>query len=253
MFKTIFVLFVFIVGSFVYAEDLPQEAYEHYVAGEEAKTIAERRRHFNEALVKYKQLETMNSSGKLLFNIANTYYHLEDYGHAVLYYQRASLLLPRNEKVQSNLTIALENLNITKKQPSRAAKILFFFHHLLSYAERVSIFIVLGAISLIIWSIYIWQRKRLFRFAAILSTSCWALVFGSLIWTAYLAPPQCVIVKASMLRRDAGLHYQKVTENPLTSGTTAEIIERNADGTWFKVVTTDGQVGFIAESDVEIL
>ncbi len=55
-------------------------------------------------------------SPDLYYNLANSYFRLEDIGRAILYYEKALLLAPRNEDIIQNLKIA--NLNKTDEWSS---------------------------------------------------------------------------------------------------------------------------------------
>ncbi|MCC5709535.1 hypothetical protein LH488_27915, partial [Klebsiella pneumoniae] len=59
------------------------EAYQSYVEGEKAQTIADRKTQFNHALTLYKDLDNKYhpdfGNGKLFYNIANTYFQLGEY------------------------------------------------------------------------------------------------------------------------------------------------------------------------------
>ncbi len=45
-------------------------------------------------------------SGELYYNMGNAYYRLEDYAHAILYYERAARLMPRDRETRENLALA---------------------------------------------------------------------------------------------------------------------------------------------------
>ena len=79
-------------------------------AGAKAMTLAEQgdsaynKKNFAEALTFYREaLEKDGSSSDLYNNIGNTYYRLNDLGHAVINYERALSLDPSNVDAKTNL------------------------------------------------------------------------------------------------------------------------------------------------------
>ena len=241
-------LFLVLINFFVYAD----QAYEDYTQGEKSITIAERTKFFNMALVEYKKLEGSNASGKLLYNIANTYFQLGEYGQALLYYNRALIEKPRNEKIKANMAVALEKVGVLNASRSRVWEILFFFHHKFSLKERQIAFLFFGIIAVLIWSVYIWRRKYYLRLSGIVITSCWSIFFMSLFWSLYFSSSECVIIKPCMIHRDAGKHYDIIVEKPINSGTKMKI--KKDQGDWFKVeVPEKGSIGFINKRDAEII
>ncbi len=62
---------------------------------------------FNEAAARYeKVIETGWESPALYYNLGNTYFKLNDLPSAILYYEKARVLAPRDKDIQFNLAIA---------------------------------------------------------------------------------------------------------------------------------------------------
>lgn len=70
----------------------------------ESADSAYNKKQFSEALTLYRAaLEKDGSSSDLYYNIGNTYYRLNDLGHAVINYKRALMLDPSNADARANL------------------------------------------------------------------------------------------------------------------------------------------------------
>lgn len=70
----------------------------------ESADSAYNKKQFSEALTLYRTaLEKDGSSSDLYYNIGNTYYRLNDLGHAVINYKRALMLDPSNADARTNL------------------------------------------------------------------------------------------------------------------------------------------------------
>ena len=66
---------------------------------------------YNQALEGYNQLLKAGfNGGGLYYNLGNSYFKLYDKGHAVLYYEKAMRLIPRDTALQANLTLALNGV-----------------------------------------------------------------------------------------------------------------------------------------------
>lgn len=234
-----------------------KEAYAHYVKGEKATTIGERRDAFNQALSLYTDLETKCDTkfgtGKLYYNIANSYFQLGEYSWATLYYYRAIGLRPRNEKIEQNLDVTLNKLGVVKKKDVSVFKKIFFFHHYLSPPERLQLFFVFAIVGVLSSSFYIWigqgWQKRVGVVATILSLA----ILLSLGYSHYLTPIEGVIVRSTALYRDAGEHYAKVIEEPVLSGNKVEVLDVLQGGRWLKVMTPEGNLGYIPQEAIRVI
>lgn len=233
------------------------DADYNYRRGEAAKTIADRKQAFNASLQLYQSLEREYhprfGSGRLYYNIGNAYFQLEEYPWAILNYLRAQALMPRNEKVLSNLALAQEKLTIDKDGPTYPFSKLFFFHNYLSLPERLQVFFLLsiatfGLMSAVIWYPNPWI-KRVMWFCAILA----GIFLLSLIYTQYFSPVRAVLVQSSDLYRDAGMQYAKVGEVPLSAGTQVEVIDTAQNGKWLKIITPKNDPGFVPQEAIRIL
>lgn len=249
------VLFGYVEGA-TPAETL-QQAAEAYKSGETAPNIAQRKENFNLALALYTQLEESSKpthgNGKLYYNIANTYFQLEEYPWAILYYYRAMALMPRNEKVIANLNIALQRQGLNPVPEKGLFERIFFLHTFLSVPEKLQILLFIAVLGLVLGSIYIWSpgnkiRKTLFLLAGLL-----LLVLLSLGYSRFLMPIEGVIVKSAALYRDAGEQYAKVSDQPIVAGTKTQILDVQENGLWLKVLTPSGEVGYLPNSVIRLI
>lgn len=78
------------------------EANRAYEAGDYAESFA-----------LYKQLLPEHPSTALYYNLGNAAYRLEDYGAAILYYEKARVMAPGNPDIQANLNLARDAAELT--------------------------------------------------------------------------------------------------------------------------------------------
>lgn len=68
---------------------------------------------YEEAIKKYQSLMHGDDiSAELYFNIANAYFQLNNLGKAILYYEKALKIDPKNQIIQNNLSIANQKVNV---------------------------------------------------------------------------------------------------------------------------------------------
>jgi tetratricopeptide (TPR) repeat protein len=68
---------------------------------------------YDEALSFYKEaIKQKGYSASLLYNMGNAYYQKKDVGHAILNYERALYLDPRNADIQANLSLARKDFGL---------------------------------------------------------------------------------------------------------------------------------------------
>lgn len=239
------------------ADTILQEALSHYQGGEESKTIASRKENFNTALQNYLNLEKNADpkfgNGKLYYNIANSFFQLSEYPWAVLYYNKAINLMPRNEEVRRNLSIALNKLNLPKLEENNVYHSLFFFHYLLSVPEQLQSFFISGLLLLALLSLYIWKWHPLIKYGIALAGAVCFIFLLSLSYAHYIEPVQGVMVQASALYRDAGMQYAKAVIKPVPAGLKVDVLNSKDQGQWLKIVTPDGNLGYVPMESIRLI
>ena len=237
-------------------QNMLHEAYTSYTEGEKTETISQRKKKFNNALALYTQLADNSSKyndGKLYYNIANTYFQLEEYPWAILYYYRALALRPTDEKVKQNLAIGLKKLDITPPTGSSFLQSLFFWHNHYSLPERLQVLSVLGMLLLATISIYIWRREHwlIYLIAALLV--CWIAFLLSVGYTRYFSPIEGVLIHSTALYKDAGEQYAKVDAQPILKGVKVRVLEILHQGKWLKIYTSSGEIGYLPYTTIRII
>lgn len=232
-------------------------AFKAYREGEQATTVATRADAFNRALKQYLEWEETYQptygNGKLYYDIGNTFYQLEEYPRAVFYYYRALALRPRDDTVNDNLKTALSKLSIPNSEDETVLDRLFFFHTMLSLPERLQIFFVMGVVLLAVGSAYVWLRWQGLRRIMYILGVLWSIFLVSVLYTRYFALIEGVIVQPAALYRDAGEQYAKVSKQPVLPGSKVRVLNVVEEGTWLKVLTPTGEVGYVPNSVIRLI
>jgi tetratricopeptide (TPR) repeat protein len=238
-------------------KDIIQEANTSYSEGENSETISQRKEAFNHALDLYTHLAEnplKYSDGKLDYNIANTYFQLEQYPWAILYYYRALALRPTDEKVKQNLAMGLKKLDISPESEGGSfLQSLFFWHNSYSLPERLQALFILGVLLLGAISAYIWRREHWMIYLILGLFVCWATLLLSVGYTRYFSPIEGVLVHSTALYKDAGEQYAKVDDQPILKGVKVRVLDVLQQGKWLKVYTTSGEIGYIPYTTIRII
>lgn len=251
----VFAAFIYMfVSLFREPKEPLEEAYQAYVTGEQAQTVADRKKQFNKSLELYSQVEANHQNdGRLYYNIGNTYFQLEEYPLAIYNYYRAQSLRPTDDKIQQNLQIALEKAGVKQENSDSIFRQIFYPHFNLSLANRLQLFFFSGLTLLGFISAYIWYKQSWLWNFIILSGLICGFFLVSTLYSRYVTPLEGVIVKSALLYRDAGTEYARVKEEPVVGGSKVEVIEVLSNGEWLKIKTADGTLGYVPQKTIKLL
>jgi tetratricopeptide (TPR) repeat protein len=207
----------------------------------------------------------------LYYNIANTYYRLGSLGEAILYYRRAELLNPADRNLRHNLAFARSQRadRLPPDQLSRLARVLFFWHYLLSPSARMYLFVAAFCVACAAAALAVIQgarsvsagtvgaRPTVLRIPAprhpalpaLIAGAVALLLLGSLIaGEANQARSRAGVIVAEevVVRKGDGTAYQPSFVDPLHQGTEFVLLE-NRSG-WYHVRFTDGRSGWLPAS-----
>lgn len=254
--------FIFFVAVYIHfyfhsASSLVKEANNSYMEGERAQTVEVRKTSFNKALNAFLKLEDEYDprfgNGILYFDIGNTYFQLEDYPRAVLYYYRAINLRPFDSNVEKNLNIALKKLNLPPVVENSPIEQVFFFHAILPLPWRLQFFFITTFLSMLLGSIYIWAPSDKVRIPSMIFGAIATVMLLSLTFTYFIENPQAVVVQSTNLYRGASKQFAAVTDDPIRAGTKITVTQVEQDGEWLKITTPDGEVGFVPSASLLLI
>lgn len=258
--KVLWWLSLLLSASLARCEEMPADLQETldqashwYQQGQKATSIEARKTAFNRALVLYSSLEKEHYSGLLLYNIANCYYQLREYPWAVLYYQRALKLSPREAPISRNLALAQEQLALPLPEGPPTWRDFAALHHWLSEQERMELYVLFCVLATVLASGYVWTRWRGFRQAAVWMLACAGFFLASLLSERYLFPIQAVVVQSTPLYTNAGTSYPHVGSSLVGGGRVVEVVEAVDSGHWLKVLTPRGSLGYVPSDAVRVI
>jgi len=209
--------------------------------------------HFQEAVDGYSKLIRFGhgqGQGELYYNLGNAYFRLHQLGRAILNYERAHLLIPRDEDLKYNLGYAREKTQDAVPKSQGFIGMTFFWLGSLSLSE---VFWGFGILNMLFWGVLlirlIFHSEWTYYLSLVLLVS-WLIVcisFG-LKWYQTETDDRAVILKpeVSIL---AGPDIRDTVLFKLHEGTTAHL-ERSEDG-WSLIHLSEQKRGWIKKEDLE--
>ncbi len=207
---------------------------------------------YSGAIEEYLKLPALGKeSGNLYYNIGNSYFKKGDLGKAVLYYEKAKKLIPRDSDLKSNHSFArsLIKHNITGEKVSwlKNAFALFNAFTINEMAILLSIFFGLLFLFLILRLFVPAARKISIMFIAA-SIIAFIMISISLFNRTSLINKESIVIAESSEARFEPL-ASATTHFTLHEGMKIYLLHSKAE--WAKVKRTDGKIGWVRKQDIE--
>jgi tetratricopeptide (TPR) repeat protein len=206
---------------------------------------------FQEAVDGYQQLlQSGDENGHLYYNLGNAYLRLNDLGRAILNYERAHLLIPRDADLDFNLRFARDQLE-DAVAPSRGfIGRTFFWLNSMNLDELSWVFAVLNVLFWGCLLAKLFIRSEWIYYGLILLLVFWGITglsFG-LKWYQLETDDRAVILQPE-LNVLAGPDPQDTILFKLHAGTMVQV-ERSEDG-WALVRLPDKKRGWVENDSME--
>ena len=214
---------------------------------------------YQEAIALFKKIEAKDSvSSTLYYNIANSYYKLNNVANTIYYYEKALKLDPLNTDAANNLEFArrmtidtIEELPKTFLQKLEANYI-----QKLSYNQWSVLAVILSFLAAILFLLFyvssISNRKRMYFLTSVLSFFLLAITLGisynqykrvTNTKTAIIFTPKVSVNNAPTLNSDEVFVLHEGTK----------VLVLDAVDNWKKIKLSDGKIGWISTSDLKEL
>ena len=190
-------------------------------------------------------------SAPIYYNLANSYFRSGQLGKALLNYERAKRLAPRDSDIEFNYHYALgQNIKLQNQEPKGLfAKL--YMGHIMFYSEEemawmiVSLFGFLGLCWLL--ALYFrWPFKLRVTLFSLITISLSIFVVGLMAKVHFDDRTAVVITKASATfepKPEATVHFE------VPEGSKVECLK--TVGQWIKVKRFDGKLGWILKEKLE--
>ena len=212
---------------------------------------------YPDAVAQYEKIvQSGFESGELYFNLGNAYYKSGNIQKAILNYERARQLLPRDEDVQFNLQLA--NLQVVDKID--AVPRLFIYR----WVDSMLALFSLSTMGWIVYSFFIltlaafafflyartYTQKRLSMFAGLVfSTALILTMIGYGVQSYKESNTEFAIVMSDVANIKAAPDSKGNDLFVLHKGLRVQVLD--SVNHWRKIRLADGKVGWIPEDDCE--
>lgn len=123
------------------------------------------------------------SNGKLFYNIGNTCMQLGEIGRALLWYERAMELTPKDPDLLFNRSVALSKVKDRQEEKEGLlSSILFFWKEGLSLSLLQWGAICLGILFWGLLALALWQKRGAFKTLAVVFGAFFLLASGTALW-----------------------------------------------------------------------
>ncbi|MEI6502936.1 MAG: hypothetical protein WCP21_18150, partial [Armatimonadota bacterium] len=201
------------------------------------------------------QLQQGPVTGPLLYNLGNSCFQSQQLGWAILYYERAKLAIPRDRDLRANLAVALgiRRLPPATEAPGWAQVLWGGVLDRVTLNELTLLALVsyLATCALLIWALRSEHLRRRYQWLLVAGAVIF-VVLGSLTaskWRQYHDPARAVIVADGQLLSGPANSFQALRRT--YQGELAHV--RSQQGMWREVRCEAGAVGWVTQSEVELI
>lgn len=199
-------------------------------------------------------VDTGVASGDVIYDLGNVTYRLGHLGEALLYYEKAARLIPRDPDVRANLAFIRHKL-ATDGLVDRSSlfDLIFAVNSYVTLSESVILICILSSISFITAFIFMFFRQDVLKWSAM---SFFSILLFFLISTGVKYRDEQVLKKGVVISGSALLtptFLEREGEGfPLPEGTIVVLKGRQKSGeiTWVQVVLPGGKTGWVPSSEV---
>ncbi|HIE26290.1 TPA: tetratricopeptide repeat protein [Candidatus Poribacteria bacterium] len=213
----------------------------------QANQLYEKREYLKAAEL-YEIIASKISNSNVYYNLGNTYFKLGQRGKAILYYERARQLMPRDKDIRRNLRYAI-SLNEDKQFApfNSILNSLITINELTVLILGFSMSLASGAIVYILFDDA--RIKKITRYAMLILGGTLLLCFIILILSVHTSGISRAIVLIPEITVKSAPDEGSTVLFSLHEGTMVEIKEIQAK--WAKINLPDGTEGWIASSAIE--
>jgi tetratricopeptide (TPR) repeat protein len=230
------------------AEENFAKANEYYKSGEYAKAIDTYTTILNNGY----------RSSSLYFNLANSYYKLDEIGLAILYYEKAKKLNPTDEDIEFNLKIAqLKTVDKIDKVPEFYLSKLWkdivgsMNSNMWSYISIIIFFLFVLSIAIFIFSRSPVIKKAFFALGVIFMVSAITLSIASYQRLSIDLEENTAIITVPSVYVKSAPSDSSTDLLILHEGTKINILAK--DGDWRKFKLTDGTEGWLHSNAITVI
>ncbi len=205
---------------------------------------------YQDALNSY--LEIVNSgyvNGDLYYNMGNACYRLNLIGHAVLYYERALLFIPRDPDLKYNLSFVRRLTKDAVANPSYTLSEILFWTESMTVTELFYIFVAVNFLLWIVLILRFYIKKEWTYYLPVILLALWILAGFSFGWKYYLnSADRRAVVLSEEINILSGPDEREKLLFQLHAGTI--VIRERTEDNW-QLIRLDDRRGWVKKNEIE--
>ncbi|WP_300668135.1 hypothetical protein [Desulfoluna sp.] len=244
--KRILLVLMLLLPAVAFGSDLSKAFYDgvsQYEAG-----------HYDEALDSFLTLSGQGiENGKLAYNIGNTFMQKGDLGHALLWYDRAHRLMPKDPDLIFNRNVALSEVKDRQEDlENPVLSVLFFWKKGLPLKTLQWLAIGSGGLFWVLLALTIFWRRPPLKNATLLCGAFFALFAATALWdTAVATRVQKGVVLPAAVSVRSGLSDTATELFTLHAG--SRVIVEQARSGWVRIAFSEGKIGWVKKETVGVI
>lgn len=212
---------------------------------------------YEKALNSYLQIKNKKDiSADLYYNIGNTYFRLNDYANAILYYERGILLKPYDDNLNTNLKVAKARLKSDVYIMPNFFLVDWWNNisnlFIPSTWTIVSIIMLLIACTLFIFYYFSFNNKKLFFYTFLLISALFLVsCFAGLTRQKQIQSKDNAIVFSETTMGKDSPDENSTDKIKIVKGQKIKIVDKS--NKWIKIKTEDGKEAWIENKNIVII
>jgi tetratricopeptide (TPR) repeat protein len=195
-------------------------------------------------------LDEERAKGHLFYNLGNAYFRMDDPGRAVLFYERARILLPRDADLRFNLEYARDRLRDAVPADRDFLGEAFFWIDVVTLEEVFWLFTLVNFIFWTAWLLRRFSASEMLYYGFVLLSIFWLITGATLAmkWHRAATDDRAVVLPAELSVR-AGPDERDTVLFKLHGGTVVRRERTELD--WSLIRLADGKRGWTVSEGVE--
>ena len=191
-------------------------------------------------------------NSKLYYNLGNAYLKNDDPGNAVLWYERALKLSPRDPDLRFNYQYVLTLIKDEPEEKMSVWRVLFFWKHMLS-AKSIQTTAILLTLLLCLLFIgqAVWKKRPLRTPAYLVLVVTLVFVLTALYNHYEAAHARSAVILPAKVSIRSGFADDSTELFVLHAGTRVKIERENHD--FFRIYFAKGKIGWIKKADAGVI
>jgi len=226
--------------------DLSKAFYDgvsHYEAGR-----------YDDALERFLSISDQGiENGKLAYNIGNTHMQKRDLGRAILWYERAARLMPKDPDLIFNRNVALAQVKDRQEEVGNPVlSVLFFWKKDVPLKTLQWLAVGFGLLFWTLLALQVLLRNTPLKTAAALCGALFALLASTALWdTAVGDRIQKGVVLPEAVSVRSGLSDTATELFTLHAGSLVVVEQQRGD--WVRIAFAEGKIGWVKQETVGVI